>query len=536
MKTWRLSQSAIRPPLDAVNSRVSCHALSSFAFLVLAAVMLAGTASTASAQDRSEDGFKPIFDGQSLTGWSGDGKLWRVEDGAIVGETTASNAIEKNEFLVWRQGDLDNFTLRLQFRISGTESANSGVQVRSFVNDSGGFSGYQADIARANGITGSLYSEGTKRDVLCPRGKSRTNGQPPQALRKPAAFASDGWNEMTISARDSAISVDLNGVRSARFVDDEKLGQRQGLLGFQLHSGPPMKIEFKNIQLKRLPLIERKKVVFVAGKKSHEWGSHEHNAGCMLLAKCLSESNEEQQVPVLSTVYQNGWPADPTAFDNADTIVAFCDGGGRHFLHRNREAFESIMRRGVGLVCVHYAVEVPKGPSGKRFLDWIGGYFETHWSVNPIWTAKFDRLPDHPIARGVKPFELTDEWYYHMRFSSRVNVTPILSTLPGEGTLTRPDGPHQNNPHVRAAVLEKKEPQHVAWAFVRGDSVGRGFGYTGAHFHKNWANDSVRKLVLNAIIWTAHGEVPRDGIESKTPTQAELDANQDYPKPKKLAK
>ena len=85
-------------------------------------------------------------------------------------------------------------------------------------------------------------------------------------------------------------------------------------------------------------------------------------------------------------------------------------------------------------------------------------------------------------------------------------------------------------------MLERKEPQHVAWAFVRGDGKGRGFGFTGAHYHKNWANDNARKVVLNAIIWTAKVEVPENGVESKTPTEAELDANQDYPKSKLSAK
>ena len=293
-------------------------------------------------------------------------------------------------------------------------------------------------------------------------------------------------------------------------------------------------IEFKDIRLKRLPLQDQKKVVFVAGKKSHGWGSHEHNAGCLLLADRLETASRQASLPVKTVVYQNGWPTDPTAFDNADTIVAFCDGGGRHFLHRNGEAFEDIMRRGVGLVCIHYGVEVPKGPSGQRFLNWIGGYFETDWSVNPTWTAKFETIPEHPITRGVKPFEMHDEWYYHMRFSPQMTrVAPLLSTLPPDSTLTRKDGPHSNNPHVRKAVLEQKQPQTMAWAFERGDGKGRGFGFTGAHYHRNWANDSFRTLVLNAIVWTAHLDVPGDGVVSVTPSQEELDANQDYPKPDK---
>ena len=234
----------------------------------------------------------------------------------------------------------------------------------------------------------------------------------------------------------------------------------------------------------------------------------------------------------MTSVYRNGWPADPTAVDNADTVVVYCDGGGRHFLHHNGETFDAIMRKGIGLACIHYGVEVPKGVSGQRFLNWIGGYFETNWSVNPHWTAKFDSFPNHPVANGVEPFEVRDEWYYHMRFSKLMTrVTPLLSALPPEESLSRKDGPHSNNPHVRKAVLEQKKPQHVAWAFERGDGNGRGFGFTGGHFHNNWSNDSFRKLVLNAIAWTAHVEVPKSGIASATPTKDELDANQDYPKP-----
>ncbi len=189
------------------------------------------------------------------------------------------------------------------------------------------------------------------------------------------------------------------------------------------------------------------------------------------------------------------------------------------------------MRRGVGLACIHYGVEVPKGISGQRFLNWIGGYFETDWSVNPHWLAKFDSFPEHPTTRGVEPFEVQDEWYYHMRFSDQMTrVVPLLTAMPPEESLVRKDGPHEGNPTVRKSVLEDKQPQHLAWAFTRGDGKGRGFGFTGGHFHNNWQNDSFRKLVLNSIVWTAHVEVPGSGVDSATPTEEDLAANQDEPK------
>src|SRR5690606_35018322 len=129
------------------------------------------------------------------------------------------------------------------------------------------------------------------------------------------------------------------------------------------------------------------------------------------------------------------------------------------------------------------------------FLDWVGGYFETHWSVNPHWVMELTELLEHPITRGVVPYTIDDEWYYHMRFREGMRgVTPILTALLSPSSLERPDGPHSGNPHVRAAVLERKEPQHMAWAVEREDG-GRGFGFTGGHWHWNWGHPMQRKLV-----------------------------------------
>ena len=496
----------------------------------------------------TDAGFKSIFDGKTMAGWTGDESLWRIEDGAIVGETTPETKLKANEFLVWNQGEVDDFVLRTKFRVSGTERANSGIQFRSSLlkGEKTKMSGYQADIDRSGKYIGILYSERTGRGILCQRGKKVTiAGKKDKKVETVSDAAEllkkidmDGWNDMEVVAKGNHLVVKINGHVTADVTDNEaQQYKRSGLIGLQVHVGPPMKIEYKDIQLKRLPLEKTKKIVFIAGKKSHGYGSHEHNAGCLLLAKALEAANGENGVDVLTTVYKNGWPADPTATDNADTVVVYCDGGGRHYLHAHGEEFESIMRRGVGLACIHYGVEVPKGISGQRFLNWIGGYFETDWSVNPHWLAKFETLPKHEITRGVKPFEMQDEWYYHMRFSTAMTrVVPLLSCLPPKETLSRRDGKHSGNPHVRKAVLEDKKEQHVAWAFERGDGKGRGFGFTGGHFHNNWKNDDFRKLVLNAIAWTAHVEIPADGIQSATPTEEDLAANQDYPKPNKKKK
>jgi hypothetical protein len=271
----------------------------------------------------------------------------------------------------------------------------------------------------------------------------------------------------------------------------------------------------------------RRTVVFVAGPRSHGYGAHEHNAGSLLLARLLREHHKQIDV----VVHQNGWPADPHAFDRADAVVIFANGGINHPAIPHLDALRRAMDRGAGLVLLHYAVEVPVDSGGQEFLEWAGGHFAINWSVNPVWTMKSNPFPVHPITRGVLPYELNDEWYYHMRFRAGMRgLQPILTALPPESSLSRPDGLHSGNPHVRAAVLERKEPQHLAWAAERANG-GRGFGFTGAHFHWNWGHPMQRRLVLNAIAWAARAEVPDGGIDVGVLTMEDLEANQDDQRP-----
>lgn len=276
------------------------------------------------------------------------------------------------------------------------------------------------------------------------------------------------------------------------------------------------------------PAIAKKLIVMIAGKPSHGPGQHEHNAGIQLLEKCLLQGAGDK---VEIKRHLNGeWPSQEE-LDKAASVVIYSDGGGGHpALQENRlQQLGAIMDRGCGFVTIHYAVEPTIAKGGKEFIDWMGGCFEINWSVNPHWTAKYKTFPKHPVASGVQPFSTNDEWYYHMRFRPGMKgVTPILSDLPPPESLTRPDGPHSGNPDVRKAVLENKEAQHTAWAAER-ENGGRGFGFTGGHFHKGWGNNDQRKLVLNAILWSAKVDVPADGVSS-TVTEADLQANLD-PKP-----
>jgi len=263
-----------------------------------------------------------------------------------------------------------------------------------------------------------------------------------------------------------------------------------------------------------------KKVVFVPGPDSHGFGSHAHVAGVKLLADRVNAD-----VPGLTaTVLEVGWPRDLSVFDGAAAVIVFSDGGGRSMLARNFRAVEELVAKGVGLGVIHYAVEVPKGEAGDALLKAIGGYFEQHWSVNPWYVAEFKEFPNHPVSRGLKPFAINDEWYYHMRFvppSDTTRLTEILVCVPPDATRDRPDGPHSGNPTVRE---NRGRAECLCWVYERNTTtgVGRGFGFTGGHEHWNWGHPMFLKTVMNAIVWVAGAEVPETGVESPTQTLDEL--------------
>ena len=267
---------------------------------------------------------------------------------------------------------------------------------------------------------------------------------------------------------------------------------------------------------------EKAKVIFISGKPSHGRLAHEHRAGNMLLAKALNESDLSVEAVVLKDV---GYPKDESVLDDASTIVIFCTGHGGHVLNPKLKEFDALMKKGKGVVMIHWATEAIKGDPGDKFLEWMGGFCDLHWSVNPHWVPNF-KPQKHEIWNGVKPYSANDEWYYHMRFVKGLKgVTPILTDLPPAKTLRRKDGARSGNPAVRKAVANG-ESQHVAWAYERADG-GRGFGFTGGHVHMNWQNDDNRKLMLNAILWTAKVKIPKDGVSSRTPTKEEMHSNLD---------
>ena len=197
--------------------------------------------------------------------WNGDPRFWRVENGTIVGESTRSQPVKQNTFLIWRGGEPGDFELKAEFRMNAT---NSGIQYRSrcssrtrAADDKPGqwvLEGYQADIDFANGYTGMLYEEARPRiprrarhrsAYIAPNGTKGTIGQARERpTRSRHTFKPGDWNQFHVIARGNTLIHILNGRVTAVLIDDDaEESDHEGLLGFQIHTGPPMKVEFRNV-------------------------------------------------------------------------------------------------------------------------------------------------------------------------------------------------------------------------------------------------------------------------------------------------
>jgi hypothetical protein len=247
------------------------------------------------------------------------------------------------------------------------------------------------------------------------------------------------------------------------------------------------------------------KIVLVAGAPSldHPSGAHEFFAGSAIFARLLC-----QTPGVVPVIVKNGWPTDEKVFAGAKAIVFYLDGRDTHPLADPAKlaALKPYLDAGAGLANLHYAVDY-NPPVGDQILPWLGGYYRAGYSVNPIWQATYGALPAHEIANGLVPFTVNDEWYYDMWWTSGMaGVTPILQAVPPDATRTTPD-----------TMANPGRSETTAWAYDR-PGGGRGFGFTGGHWHGNWTDGvdapdaaKLRRVVINGILWTAHVPVPAGG-------------------------
>jgi len=254
------------------------------------------------------------------------------------------------------------------------------------------------------------------------------------------------------------------------------------------------------------PEARPRKIVLIAGAiTGHGRGTHEYEKNVVLLKHLLDTSPNCKALR--TEVHFKGWPENERTLDDADTIVLISDGSDlkeqNHplFVGNRMQVLEKQMQRGCGLVLFHWSTFAP-ARFHDQITEWAGGYFDyetgaaaNRWySAIQTWTGPTQLgAPAHPVSRGVKPFTLEEEFYYRLRFrEGDPRIRPIL--------LTRPPNETQDFP--------------VAWAVER-QNGGRSFGFTGGHFYKNWALPDYRKLILNAVVWTAGAEVPEGGVASR---------------------
>ncbi len=224
--------------------------------------MLALAWSWAGSARAADEAWETIFNGKTLDGWDGNPQFWSVQDGAITGQTTKENPTKGNTFIIWRKGHVGDFELTLEYKIIG---GNSGIQYRSFEvpNQKWVIGGYQGDFEAGKTYSGILYGE-KFRGILCPRGAKtelvrqggkfevKNVGSLGDSDEIQSHIKSEDWNTYRIVAQGFHFQHSINGVQTADCVDkDEKERRAEGLLALQLHAGPPMKVQFKNIKLKR---------------------------------------------------------------------------------------------------------------------------------------------------------------------------------------------------------------------------------------------------------------------------------------------
>jgi hypothetical protein len=210
-----------------------------------------------------DSGFKPLFNGKDLTGWTGNPDLWSVEDGTIKGITKADPKLTHNTFLVWTNGDVADFELRLSYKIV---NGNSGIQYRSKVLRQGAqgpiVGGYQADFEAGKTYSGILYEEqgrsilaqrGQKTVIEAATGKPKVTGSVGDTKEIQSKIKHEDWNEYVVIAKGNHLQHFINGVQTVDVTDEQEAkAAKSGVLALQIHTGPPMTVQFKNIRIKDL--------------------------------------------------------------------------------------------------------------------------------------------------------------------------------------------------------------------------------------------------------------------------------------------
>ncbi len=265
----------------------------------------------------------------------------------------------------------------------------------------------------------------------------------------------------------------------------------------------------------------KKRILFLAGSTTHNHGIHEYKAGALLLAKALNESG----LPIEARVHWFNWPKDESCFEGVDACIVYADAGGSF---GEKYAFlDAKYRKGMALMFMHYGVHPKKEIGEKYYKPWAGGYFDDAFSVNPSWIADMKLKDGHPVARGlsgsVKAF---DEFYWNLNFDKDCpDCHPLATATPTAKNMVRYGSSKFWN---KGAADKLGTEQALLWCRDLKDAP-RGVGFVGGHYHRNWAIDDYRKLILNTITWLAKVDVPEKGVSSKKVTQKMLNQNLNRP-------
>lgn len=252
-----------------------------------------------------------------------------------------------------------------------------------------------------------------------------------------------------------------------------------------------------------------KHVVLIGGRESHAPGEHAHPNGIRILQTLIASSPDVADTGrVVVHAYPDGWPSDPTVLERASTIVWYFDGLEKHPLldAARRAQFDRLMKKGVGLVTLHQSSTLPPGNASIPLPAWLGA---ARYGMFNRTDEQADFLPaPHPTTQGVRPFSYKDEFYPTLRFDDGPGrMTPVLSGILG---IQFQDG---------KTVTIAPEKRTVAWAYQRAGG-GRAFLFTGVHYLRAFDTPDIRKMLLNAIFWTAGMAVPKDGVRSIAPDDA----------------
>ena len=264
-----------------------------------------------------------------------------------------------------------------------------------------------------------------------------------------------------------------------------------------------------------------KSVLFIAGNTKHRHGFHEYRAGSILLADALNMSD----LPVDAKVHWYGWPEDESIFDGVDACIIYADGGGE--FGEKYEFLQKKVQAGMGIMFMHYGVHPTKEVGEKYYNQWIGGFYDDEFSVNPSWIAEMTPKAGHPVSRGLsKPVRAYDEFYYNLSFDQSCNhCYPLATAIPTHKNVIRYGSSKFWN---RQAEELLGTPQALLWC--RDPKTGaRGAGFVGGHYHRNWAIDDYRTLILNTIAWVARVKVPKGGVPSDPISLKKLNENLNRP-------